>query len=151
MADSIYVSIDVDASDAFKELEKMRLRTTDFSPVFEVARKDLEKANAENFSTGGLPVGGWTPRRSDYGWPILQRTGDLRDSLTNLVGPSAEFRRLGVTAETARFGTNVEYAKFHQSGTRRMPARQVVFEPAGFEMDLADAASDYVARGKLFR
>ena len=137
--------IRVHATKTIKDLVKMQLRMADLSPVMKEAKRMLELANAENFNSHGLPVGGWSPRTSDYGWPIMRRTGRLEESLVDLSGPATV-----ITPKGARFGTDVEYAKFHQSGTRHMPKRQVVFEPTGFGGDVADAAGDYVARGRLF-
>lgn len=63
-------------------------------------------------------------------------------SLTNLFGPPND-----IDATSATFGTRVEYAKFHQYGTKYMPARKIVFEPRGFANDLASKAATYVANG----
>jgi phage gpG-like protein len=63
-------------------------------------------------------------------------------SLTNLFGPPND-----IDATSARFGTKVEYAKFHQYGTTKMPARKIIFEPRGFANDLASKAASYVANG----
>ncbi len=63
-------------------------------------------------------------------------------SLTALFGPPNN-----VSGTEATFGTKVEYAKFHQYGTSKMPARKIVFEPVGFANDLAQKAARYVARG----
>jgi phage gpG-like protein len=49
---------------------------------------------------------------------------------------------------SATFGTDVEYAKFHQYGTTKMPARKIVFEPAGFKRELNEKMVDYVVNGK---
>lgn len=137
--------IRVHAERAIKDLTKMQLRMADLAPAMREAKHILERANAENFDTHGLPVGGWAPRRSDYGWPIMRRTGALEESLVNLTGPPNI-----ITPKGARFGTEVDYAKFHQSGTRRMPKRQVLFEPTEFGHEVGDAAADYIVRGRLF-
>jgi phage gpG-like protein len=139
------IEIRVHAERTIKDLVKMQMRMADLMPVMREARRMLELANAENFDSHGLPSGGWAPRRSDYGWPIMRRTGALEESLVNLHGPPNI-----ITPKGARFGTEVDYAKFHQSGTRHMPKRQVMFEPTAFGHEVADAAGDYVARGRLF-
>lgn len=125
-----------------KRLADMQMRSAGFEPIFRYAREQLRKANAENFSTGGLPVGGWKPRTREYPWPIMVKTGKLAKSLEGLFGPPNN-----IGAKSAEFGTKVEYAKFHQYGTTRMPSRKIVFEPRGFARDLASKAAGYVANG----
>ena len=139
----VRVNIECDAEDAIFRLEKMALRSKQFRPIFWYARERLALANAENFGAGGLPTGRrWEPRSRAYPWPIMRRTGTLMGSLTSLFGPPNE-----VNDTSAEFGTSVEYAKFHQYGTTKMPARKIVFEPRGFANDLASKAAAYVANG----
>ena len=69
------IEIRVHAERTIKDLVKRQMRMADLMPVMREARRMLELANAENFDSHGLPVGGWAPRRSDYGWPIMRRTG----------------------------------------------------------------------------
>ena len=140
----VKIDIECDASKAIAHLEAMSARSKDFTPVFREARSYLEKANAENFAANGLPVGGWDPRKKDYAWPILRKTGRLLFSLANLHGSPNT-----ITPMYAEFGTEVKYAKFHQYGTKFMPARQVVFDPPGFSRDMASMAAKWVARGKI--
>lgn len=136
------LDISCDNDSAMKRLAAMQLRAKNLQPVFEYARVQLRNANAANFTTGGLPSGGWEPRRGTQPWPLMIRTGKLMKSLTSLFGPPNE-----VSGTSAEFGTRVEYAKFHQYGTTKMPARKVVFEPAGFARDIASKAAGFVANG----
>jgi phage gpG-like protein len=140
----ISVDIKVTLDEATPKLTSMKGRGTNFRPVFWIAREELAKANAKNFTTSGLPVGGWDPRTRDYAWPLMRRTGRLFQSLTTLQGAPNEINRMNAT-----FGTDVEYAKFHQSGTRKMAKRQVVFEPAGFGEKMARIAGKYYVDGVL--
>lgn len=139
---SLRIQISCDNEDAINRLNSMDIRSKNYRPVFEYARQRLQLANAENFTTGGLPSGGWKPRREPKPWPLMIRTGSLMRSLSNLFGPPND-----IDATSATFGTRVEYAKFHQYGTRYMPSRKVVFEPRGFANDLASKAASYVANG----
>jgi phage gpG-like protein len=141
----VRVEIDCDADDAIANLSAMKARAQAFQPIFEYARLELMKSNAENFSLGGLPSGSkWKPRSQVYPWPLMVRTGKLLASLSNLFGEPNK-----VDATEAVFGTKVEYAKFHQYGTTKMPKRQIVFEPRGFANDLAEKAAKYVAEGRF--
>jgi phage gpG-like protein len=140
----VKISMECDADAVIRRLQAMQARSENFSPLFRDARTQLEKANAQNFATGGLPVGGWDPRKRDYAWPIMKRTGKLLNSLTNLRGaPNV------ITPTFAEFGTNVEYAKFHQYGTEKMAARKIVFNPTGFSQEMARKALGWVVRGDI--
>lgn len=140
------VDINCNADDVIRRLTAMSVRSKDFKPLFYYAQAELRKANAENFAAGGLPAanGPWEPRREPKPWPLMIRTGKLMASLTSLFGPP---NNIGMTEAT--FGTRVEYAKFHQYGTTKMPARKIVFEPRGFALDLASKAANYVANGTI--
>jgi phage gpG-like protein len=72
------------------------------------------------------------------------RSGDLMGSLTSLTGPPNDIGRT-----SASFGTDVEYARFHQSGTRHMPARKVVYEPIGFARQFGSRAADWIVDGVI--
>lgn len=140
----VQIEIDCDNKDALRRLSMMEMRASGFEPIFRYAKARLQLANAENFGTGGLPVGGWQPRRESKPWPLMIRSGSLMKSLTGLFGPPND-----IGAKSATFGTKVEYAKFHQYGTTRMPSRKIVFEPRGFASDLASKAAAYVANGVM--
>lgn len=146
MARAVRMEVECDSDKVMARLEAMKARTLDFSPVFREAKKMLERANQENFTTGGLPVGGWRPRKGEdlYAWPKLRKTNKLFNSLARLNGPPNV-----ITPLFAQFGTDVEYAQYHQYGTPRMPARKIVFDPVGFSTDLASKAAKYVVRGKF--
>ena len=107
----------------------------DFSPAFKEIVKDFHKGEAQQFqSEGSYGAGGWTPlapttimRKSSGGYPmdILVRTGDLRDAMTGRGTAKVEIiRPKGMVV-----GTTLEYARFHQRGTRRMPARPIIALP----------------------
>lgn len=135
----IRIDIDVDIDDAMKFLQGMERRAKNFRPALEWARRELAKANAENFTASGLPSGGWDPRKNDHAWPIMRKSGALFRSLSSLRGSA---NNVGLTS--AYFGTNIEYAKFHQYGTRKMAARKVVFEPRGFGQELGEKAAKHI-------
>jgi phage gpG-like protein len=145
MAESVRIRID--DSEAQRKLRAAQVRSKDLRPVFEEARLLLGMANASNFTSNGLLVGGWDPRKRDHAWPPLIKTGRLFNSLANLRGPANEINR-----RNASFGTDVEYAKFHQNGTREMPKRQIVFEPVGFKRTIGMAGAAHIIglRKRLF-
>jgi phage gpG-like protein len=145
---TLEIRVDIDIQRAMRRLAMIDVRAKNLTPVFLYAQQRLRLANAENFAVGGLPAadGPWKPRKdgNSYAHPLMIRSGKLMNSLTSLFGPPNL-----ITPTKAVFGTNVEYAKFHQYGTTKMPARKVVFEPRGFGRDLAQRTANYIANGTI--
>jgi len=153
MASNLKITIKVDARAAIKLMKSMERRSLDFKPVFRWAKRELGLMNAANFTSNGLPVGGWSPLSPAYsawksvnfpGRPTMIRSGKLFNSLRSLDGP---VNSIGFTKAT--FGTDVEYAKFHQYGTTKMAKRKLVYEPAGFAQRLAILSARHVVNGSL--
>lgn len=147
------VKVNVDQAAVQANLGRMSARARNFMSVFRWARDELRKANAANFASNGLPAGGWAPLDAEYaawkavnfpGAPPMQRGGRLLRDLTTLSGSG---NRIGLTS--AEFGTTVEYAKFHQYGTTKMPARKVVFSPPGFAAELGQHAASHIVGRNL--
>jgi len=150
------VKIRIFAREAIERQEDMKKRMRDFRQVFNWAKRELEKANAENFATSGLPVGGWDPLDREYAqWKRTEQpaakimvgpdssSGALMKSLTNLNGPPNR-----IYMKKAIFGTSIEYAKFHQYGTTKMAKRRLVYEPRFFRRDLTETMSDHIIYGR---
>jgi len=103
---------------------------SDFSPALEdIADDFLELEKTQFAGQGKSGSGGWKALSPDYGaWKavnypgakILERDGWLRDSLTVKDAP---FQVREITATQAVMGSNLKYAMYHQTGTRKMPAR----------------------------
>lgn len=137
---------------AIVRLEGIKQRLENQQVPLRQARAMLAAANAKNFSSNGLPVGGWAPLDAEYGaWksrrypgaPPMVANGKLFRSLIALDGGSMNI----VSPKSATYGTDVEYAKFHQYGTRKMPKRKIVFEPVGFAAELGQIMAKWTARG----
>lgn len=90
-------------------------------------------------SQGAPPVGRWEPLSKPYaawkarrypGRTILRRSDTLIQSLT-WRGAQLQGRGGVATfhARAAELGTAIPYARFHQRGTRRMPARRFLYLP----------------------
>ena len=135
-----------------REINGMQRRSRDFTPVFERIRDDLKQSWAGNFTTQGLPVGGWAPLDAEYaswksarftGAPPMVQTGKLFNSLSSLRGNPNE-----IHPKRAIFGTDIEWAKFHQTGTNKMAKRQIVFEPVEAGVRWTDWAAEYMAEGR---
>lgn len=80
-----------------------------------------EEAIAVNFLDGKEAGGGaWAPRKRNYPWPTLIKTGHLMRSATTEQEPG-HIEHIGDREMST--GTSVAYAGFHEYGTERMPAR----------------------------
>ena len=150
--------IDIDISErglasARSRLLAMQARSKVFTPVLLKAKQQIKAANAANFTSNGLPVGGWAPLDPVYaawkmarfpGAPPMVQTGRLFASLT---GATASFETMTNTSIT--IGTSVEYAKFHQYGTTKMAKRKIVFEPPLFAKKLGADTLSWISRGEI--
>lgn len=144
----------VDDSDARKNWRRRFKRYEDFRVVFRWARDIFERANRLNFLTKGTFSGSpWPPLSPEYGaWKILNRgprplmvdTAKLKRSLTSLRGSPSE-----IGLQSATFGTSVPYARYHQTGTRKMPSRTIVFVPPLFAQRLAQEVVSHIIYGRL--
>lgn len=134
---------------ALLRLEKMKEAATDFKPVFRWAQQELAKSYKANFTSNGLPVGGWSPLKPEYaswkarnfpGAPTLVQTGKLFKDISTMRGPNTKIRK-----KSAVFSTSgIEYASFHQYGTSKMAKRLIIFEPPLFAQKLANEAKDHI-------
>lgn len=106
-------------------------RAIDTGPVLWAVLGDMRKLERELFDTEGR--GEWPDlspvtleRKALQGYPdkILQATEALYDSLTGTGGEAGHVEY--VTEEEVVYGTTNPVAHWHQSGTRKMPARPPV-------------------------
>ena len=153
MASAPYrIDIEVRIEKVQNLIDDVKNRCIDAKPVFRWAQQVLKKTFAENFTSQGLPVGGWSPLDAEYaawkarelpGRPTLVRSGELFRSISELSDPSVnEINNLSAT-----FGTAVKYAGFHQYGTTNMPKRQILFIPQSFTDEFAEKLANYIVEG----
>jgi phage gpG-like protein len=116
---------------ARRELRAMRERAQNLLPAWDTLLDWWGEQNRLQFRTEGMRYGQkWAPlaprtlaykHRHGYPRDILVRTHELRDQLTR--------RPFGIErydAHEAVAGTKLDYARYHQTGTRRMPQRRIV-------------------------
>jgi phage gpG-like protein len=150
---TVYVKIygDDEVRDYMDAIER---RSKNLKPVFHWTKRELEKANSKNFLSNGLPVGGWKPLSAAYGaWktsrfpgqPTMIRSGKLFRSLTDINSNDIE-----INDTNASFSSSIEYAKFHQYGTSKMPARKIIYEPAGFARKFGQKVAEHVVDKRVF-
>ncbi len=86
---------------------------TDFTSPLRNIGSELQKTFQDNFSQQGALFGGWQERKKDYPWPILNKTGRLRQGFQQNLG-----------TELVIFNP-VPYFVYHQSNKPRskMPRR----------------------------
>jgi phage gpG-like protein len=124
----------------------------DATPAWEVLAKSFQLAQRKQFRSEGLyGSGGWAPLSPRYaawkarhypGAPILVRTGDLRDSLTQ--------RPFGVEVIEPRyavFGSDVDYGLFHQQGDG-VPRRRPVELPESLRRRWVKIIQRFLVTGK---
>lgn len=89
----------------------------------------VKNHTTEAFRDASLRPSPWAPRKDKKAThPLLVRSGDLRDN----------FRAVVTGLDTVVVGTKVKYARYHQHGTKNMPARP--FFPVDASGQLTDGA-----------
>jgi phage gpG-like protein len=115
-------------------LENFQASLADQTAALREIADDFREMVARQFASEGRAEGTpWAPRagrggprgrpRQAQGLPLLVRSGALRDSL---IRPSALGHVEDLKAQSLEIGTGLGYALFHQTGTRRMPARPII-------------------------
>lgn len=130
-------SVEVDDAKLNRALEGLARVYSDPRPAFRPMAERVMLAAREQINTAGRRSGRpWAPRAAStmravtsgnrrgfrsVGLP-LHATGRLFRGVGTFGGPDSIYReeRDGVTV-----GTSVPYARFHQTGTRRMPQRKI--------------------------
>lgn len=124
------VTFDVLGEEQFsRELLRMGKHGGDMRPAFNSIKRDWIDWNQQQFDTeGGRASGGWaqlapsTIASRGSAHPILQLSGALLDELTDPgnIMVTDSFMHLSIADDVE------EYARYHQSGTERMPQRRPI-------------------------
>ena len=130
------------ASQLAQQLQRYATRVGDPRPALERMRAMLARGEQEVWSTQGAAIGfHWAPRAEGGGEQLLVATGALRASLTG--------EGSGETTELElRFGTDVPYARFHQYGTSKMPARPFMGIPPDVDHGVPDLLAQMLAEAR---
>jgi phage gpG-like protein len=130
MSSGWFLAADVNGTKAL--FVTMQSRAGNMRPVWDEIADDYARFQKARWSSHGVSAGSaWPPlaastvahkRRS--GGTMMVESGDLRKSLTQ-----RPFGLELITDQELVIGTNVRYAGYHQTGTRRMPAREVIGIP----------------------
>ena len=147
----------VDAEDAIERLQDIKDRTKNVRPVLKKMAEKLERTWGENFTTMGalsakaMLKGAWAPLSpSYYAWKkvrypmtadqILVQTGKLLSMVTN----ASSMPGSNIEDQSMELVVPGQIARWHQFGTRNMPARPIVFVPRNFDRDIAEDLAKYI-------
>lgn len=70
--------------------------------------------------------------RANFGIKILQDSGTLKNSMTDIGGSAEGSYRFNNGVDRVEVGTRVHYGKYHQHGTSKMPARPFATIPSEY-------------------
>jgi len=126
---------------------------TDYRPIWAMVEDDFYALEKRQFESEGAEGGdSWQPLSPAYaewkeahypGMPILERTGNLQQSLTNPADPDAVCieERKALTV-----GTRVPYAIYHQSLEPRtvLPRRPEIMLTEGFKRTVMHHVQQYL-------
>lgn len=137
-----------------RTLARFEEAARDARPVWEQLADRFAQLNRRQFdSEGAANSGGWAPLSPAYaawkarlypGKPILERSGDLRASLTE-----RPFGIEVIDAGAMALGSGIEYGRYHQAGTDRMPQRRPVELPESERRTWIRLIQRFIVTGKV--
>lgn len=95
-----------------------------------------------HFDSAQGPSGKWPPRKYDYPWPILIKTGFLKAAATEQGAPGNISRFKDGWAEFGVDVSVVNYAAFHEYGTSKLPPRPWAWMSSDAEDEVAERLID---------
>lgn len=136
--------IQADAFGAYLLGVQQSINSGSFQPALEQCIGIAHEAIAANFDGSREGSGTtWPPRKHEYAWPILIKTGDLKRSATS-GGAKGNVQTIGPREATT--GTTIPYAGFHDKGTKKMAARPFI-DVSGAAIDtMEDVIGDYILK-----
>lgn len=136
-----------------RRIDRMRERANDLIPAWEVVADWLSEQQRIQFDTEGARWGRpWTPLAESTLAGKLRR-GEPPDILVraSVLERSLAIRTLSIerlSPRTMVLGTRVPYARFHQRGTSRMPARILLdARPVAAEGAISSAVASWIING----
>lgn len=136
-----------------RTLARFADNVSDARPAWEALADRFAKAESRQFrSEGAYGSGGWAPLSPRYaawkaraypGKPILERTGDLKRSLTE--------RPFGIEVIEPGFmvlGSAIRYGEYHQSGGPNLPRRRPIELPESERREWVKVLQRFIVTGK---
>lgn len=107
------MAIQIDAElEGEHQLSRRLLVVADGVKDWQAPLRDIEgellKSFQDNFDARGGLFGGWPARKKDYPWPILEKTGAMRDNFQSQIGN-----------DFVRLYNPTDYFVYHQSNAPR--------------------------------
>jgi phage gpG-like protein len=98
---------------------------------------ELRQSFEENFEARGALFGGWEPRKKEYPWPLLEKSGTMRDSFEQ------ELHKDYVV-----LSNSAPYFKYHQSNKprNRLPRRVMMKIDAARKTYIVKAFQEYIVK-----
>ena len=128
----------------------------DYRPIWPSIEEDFYLQVKDQFKTQGTEGGeAWQELNPEYaqwkevhypGMPILQRTGDLYNSLTSSTDPNAVLEE---GRKSLTLGSRVPYGIYHQSSeprTSHLPRRPVIQLPEAFKRTVMHHIQTYLVQ-----
>lgn len=129
-----------------RSFDRVNENITDLRPYWDNVQKEFWRIEEGQFKSENArgASGQWKPlsrpyakrKAQRYGVKTILRASDrLQSSLAGQTGDTALFKdkmEFGI-------GTNLEYARYHQTGTKKMPKRPVI--------DFSESQKDELAKG----
>lgn len=94
-----------------KRLGEIEDRMNNATGLLQGFMNDLSGSIEQTFNAQGSPDA-WPPRKTGGSWPVLDKTGRLRDSAASMQDGGDSIAR--VSPQQIEMGTTVEYGKYHQ-------------------------------------
>jgi len=111
------MEIRLDARNTKALLKKLEKGIADARPFFSSLEPTITQAKDKQFASKGAYLGErWAPRKKEEPWPILQKTGRMKNS----------FKTKSKSAQQRVYGSGNTYYPYHQLGTRKMTARKIL-------------------------
>ncbi len=103
-------------------IDKLREIDAPMQKVFYAYKKEILELLQQTFSNQQDPYQvKWVARRHYYPWPILDKTGNLKESFKVRIA-----RDTFTISNEAINDRGIAYASYHQYGTKYLPVRKII-------------------------
>jgi phage gpG-like protein len=139
MSEMIQISISTEGEEAIvRDFANRWGRGKNLRPVFEKFRNYYRAEIDDNFKARGGAFGNWQRRKKSYPHSILEKTGRMRKGFTSTI-----------STDELVFRNSRSYFRFHQLGTRKMPARKMWGVRQKDSNELMQRLQKYLMKGEL--
>jgi phage gpG-like protein len=119
-----------------KQKKEVKRGITNWLSIAEKQSLDFYKRSFTNEGFTDNSLKRWPRRKIQRSWPLLYKTGNLKNSLKIIIRGENYFV----------IGTDVSYAPYHNNGTDRLPQRQFIGESATLTRRLTNLLDDIIKK-----